>query len=122
MTSADLQTRNGILGFAAGAAYVYELTPPTPVAATTALIEDVGELLADGKLDGGNANALTSKLDDALASLANGNDIAAMNQLLAFINQVQAMMKGKNPKLSIAKGQALIDAATTVVDQILAGG
>ena len=60
------------------------------------------------------------------------NDNAAMNQLLAFINQVEAMMKpklkgkkpppkGKKSKLTPAEGQPLIDAATAIVDGILAG-
>jgi len=43
-----------------------------------------------------------------------------MNKIMAFMNQVEAFMKGKKPKLTAAQGQPLLDAANAIVDQILA--
>jgi sugar lactone lactonase YvrE len=56
----------------------------------------------------GIKNALTSKLQNALASLARGNGTAAKNQLGAFINQVEAQ-RGK--KLSAEVADCLIEQA-----------
>ena len=98
--------------------------PPLPAAAvTTVLIEVVGELLADGTLNGGTAKALTTKLDTALRLLTDANernDIAGMNALLAFVNQVQGLIA--RGILTPEEGQPMIDAALAAVNQILAGG
>ena len=95
---------------------------PTVEEGINDIAQNVADLVAATILNSGNGNALTSKLDNALKSLDKGKDIAAVNQLLAFINQVQALMNGNKPKLTAAEGQPLIDAATAVVDQILGGG
>jgi hypothetical protein len=55
----------------------------------------VEQLIASGALDGGNGNALLSKLEAAAASLDRGNPAAAVNQLEAFLNQVSALARAR---------------------------
>jgi hypothetical protein len=77
------------------------------------LINDVQKLLDEGVLNDGQANALTSKLENALAKLAKGNSNAAANQLGAFINQVEDfVIEGI---LTTDQGDSLIKAATLLV-------
>jgi hypothetical protein len=54
------------------------------------LIGDVNLLRDDGVLNNGNANALTSKLENAQKKVEAGKINAAVNQLNAFRNQVEA--------------------------------
>jgi FIMAH domain-containing protein len=79
------------------------------------VVDAVRLLLASGTLNEGQANALISKLQSAIAALQNGHENAAQNKLNAFKNQVMAMVNAGT--LSAAAGQALIDEA----DAILAG-
>ncbi len=46
------------------------------------------------------------------------NVTAAINQLEAFIDQVNAFMKGENPILTPEEGQLLIDAANDLINQL----
>ncbi|HUQ19518.1 MAG TPA: DNA/RNA non-specific endonuclease [Gemmatimonadaceae bacterium] len=55
----------------------------------------VNQLLSDGKLNGGNANSLTSKLNAALASFNSGGKGAGVNQLNALLNEIDALIKSK---------------------------
>lgn len=85
--SADFLTSVGALVTTLGGtedAFVAKLafTPEEQIGIVTA---DVEELIDNGTLNTGQGNALTKKLESALKSLDKGNDIAAMNQLLAFI-------------------------------------
>jgi hypothetical protein len=64
-----------------------------------ATAEDIGEDAADeieelvpDPLNAGQANALTSKIENAVAKAANGQYQAAINQLLAFISQLNNMV------------------------------
>ncbi|MFC1921086.1 lamin tail domain-containing protein [Chloroflexota bacterium] len=66
----------------------------------------IGELADVGILNGGQSNSLLSKLENALAKLESGNDIAALNQLNAFINQVNTFVN--NGILSPEQGEELI--------------
>ena len=80
--------------------------------AVESLITDVEDL----DLPGGTANSLSNKLDNALNTLADGNDsndIAAINALEAFINQVEAQI-GK--KISPEDGELLIEQAQEIID------
>jgi DNA/RNA endonuclease G (NUC1) len=72
--------------------------------------------VVDGMLDGGNANALNAKLRAATAALARGQDGAAVNQLGAFMNQVQALVQ--SGRLSAADGSVLTAAAQRIVTSI----
>lgn len=53
---------------------------------------DVEALVAAGILSGGEGNALTSKLDNAVRSLDSGKTRSGVNQLDAFINQLDAFI------------------------------
>ena len=55
------------------------------------LINFIDILNDEGVLNNGNANALTSKLENALTSLDKGNLTPGVNQLNAFGNQVEAL-------------------------------
>ena len=80
---------------------------------TALMVDQVNSLVTAGSLSSGNgdgnANALTSKLTSAIASLNGGNTTVGINQLNAFINQVAAFQN--RGKLTSAQAQALISAA-----------
>lgn len=65
----------------------------------------VAQLVADGTLNKGNGNALTSKLEAAARSMFNGNGNAANGQIGAFLNQVDAFEQ--TGKLTAAQANAL---------------
>jgi DNA/RNA endonuclease G (NUC1) len=72
--------------------------------------------VVDGMLDGGNANALNATLRAATAAMVRGQDGAAVNQLGAFMNQVQALVQ--SGRLSAADGSVLRAAAQRIVTSI----
>ena len=80
------------------------------------MIEDIDSLVDNGLLNYGQANALNKKLEAALKSLEKRNTKAACIQLNAFINQVNAYIKSR--RLSPIKGQALIDAANDIINEL----
>lgn len=79
-------------------------------------IEDVADLLDLGVLNQGEATALTNTLNVATAMLNDGNTTAAVNQLGAFIKQVETMIS--RGTLTPEEGQPLIDAAQAVIDSV----
>jgi hypothetical protein len=79
----------------------------------TLLSNQVNNLVSSGGLGSGNGNALTVKLDYAQASLNAGNVKEGVNQLNAFINQVNAFKK--SGKLTAAQAQLLLDAANAAI-------
>ena len=97
-----------------GSAYVFtcEFAPTSPEEEIEDIIEQIGYLVNDGKLNKGEGNALTSKLDAATRKLNKDNTKAACNVLQAFINQINA--KIRSGKLLPDDGQQLIDAASSV--------
>ena len=78
------------------------------------LFDAIQFLVDDGTLNDGQGNALTSKLENVLAKLAKGNTNAAVNQLGAFINQVEDYID--EGILTTEQGNQLIDAATFLVE------
>jgi DNA/RNA endonuclease G (NUC1) len=72
----------------------------------------VDRLVADGKLNKGNGNALSSKLEAAAESIENGNAEAARNQLASFLNQLDAL---DNKKLGEADATALRNAINALI-------
>jgi hypothetical protein len=76
------------------------------------LLSRVADLVGQGVLGDGPGNRLSSKLQAALQQLERGNTHAAANQVNAFINQVEALVRAG--KLSPQHGQPLIDAARTI--------
>jgi hypothetical protein len=93
--------------------WTIELTPEEEL---QVLIAQVLGLVDDGVLNQGNGNALTSKLENALMSLEDGNTNAACNQLGAFVNQVEALVN--SGKLTEVQGQPLIDGANALIEQL----
>lgn len=102
-------------GTNAGAAYVFEIAPPTPAERAEALIASVEQLRDDGTLGRGIANALISKLENALAKIEQGNVRAATGMLGAFINQVEAL-SGRRIPGDVA--DSLIAEATAIIEQL----
>jgi len=83
-----------------------------PSAETTDLMAEIAALIDAGTLDSGNGNALTSKLEAALASVARGNDNAAVSQIDAFIHQVEALVRSN--QLAPGIGDQLINVARAI--------
>jgi predicted extracellular nuclease len=77
------------------------------------LIDAVQALVDEGMLNGGQGNALISKLENVLAKMAKGNFNAAANQLNAFINQVEDFVN--EGILTAEQGDALIQVAAVLV-------
>ena len=76
----------------------------------------VSTLERTGALNRGNANALLAKLRAAEASLARGNETAAVNQLEAFVNQVNALVG--SDRLTQAQADAMTAAAGRIIRSI----
>jgi hypothetical protein len=88
---------------------------------TVLLSAQVNALVKSGVSSSQEANGLTPKLNAALASLSADNVKAGVNQLNAFLNHVNAMLK--RPKLTQEQAQqlqALIDAANQAIASALA--
>jgi hypothetical protein len=88
----------------------------TPQQATRSLIDSINTLINQGVLNRGRGNSLVQKLEAALQQMNRGNSNPAQNQLGAFINEVNALMKSK--ALSASQGQSLIDAAGAIINQL----
>jgi hypothetical protein len=63
-----------------------------------------------------NGNSLTTKLDAALGSLGGANTQAAINELKAFLNEVDTMVK--TGRLPAAASQPLIDTAAAITTNL----
>ena len=74
------------------------------------------DLVDAGVLNGGQGNALISKLVNAQARLGKGQSNAAVNQLQAFINQVEDFVA--DGILTAEQGAALIAAAEDIIGTI----
>ncbi len=92
-----------------------EIIVESPAEATQEVLEDIEEM----ELQYGMNESLSSKLENAIKSMDNGQYNAAANQLNAFINQVEAQ-RGK--KLTEEQADALIAAAQWIIDNINANG
>ena len=96
-----------------GSAYVFELTP------SHLLLAAIEDLVDSGTLNKGQGQSLISSLEIALSRLDAGNDAAAIGVLSAFINKVNAFIAVG--VLSLEDGQALIDAANAIIEQLVGG-
>ena len=108
--SVDIQEDVAIVGapnlnFSTGTAFLFSGLPVTPW--WVALIVEIEELLGEGTLTPGQTNALTKKIDNALAKLDKGNTKAACNQLGAFENQVNSLID--DGIITAVEGQVLLD-------------
>jgi hypothetical protein len=96
--------------------YAWSVTPgtwTTSVSGPDAAVRSLIATVSNSGLTNGQVNSLTSKLNDILASIAAGQRVQAINQLNAFINQVQAA--GNNGKISAATAATLIAAANAII-------
>jgi len=84
------------------------LGDPAPL--LESLIGQVEALAEANILNGGQANSLVQKVNNILAKIASGRDNAALNQLSAFISQVNDLV-GEGV-LTPEEGQGLIDTAS----------
>ena len=80
------------------------------------LIEDVEALVDAGVLNGGQGNALISKLENVIEKIEKSQTAAALAQLNAFINQVMSFVD--EGILTPLQGAALIAAAQDVIDTL----
>ena len=78
-------------------------------------IENLEDYIVNLNLDKGITNSLTAKLGAAISSLDRGNENAALNQLNAFINSVEAQ-RGK--KLTNEQADALILEVNRIISGI----
>jgi hypothetical protein len=86
--------------------------PATPEAAVALISGTVNTLLAAGELSSDQAAGLLDKLDAIVMKISGGQTSAAINQLGAFINQVNALVhSGLDPDV----GESLIGAARDVI-------
>jgi hypothetical protein len=93
--------------------YTAAVTVLTPQQGIAGLIERIRDLVDRGVLNGGQGNALIAKLEAALRQLDRGKPQTAINQLEAFINQVNALIGGG--VLPAEEGQPLLAAATAIL-------
>jgi hypothetical protein len=75
----------------------------------------INTLVNTGGLSSGNGNALTSKLSSAAANFAAGNPNAGINDMRAFINQVNSYANSLPPLLTATQAQTLISAANAII-------
>jgi hypothetical protein len=92
------------------------ITVLTPEEQAEDLGEAIADLVADGSLTSGVGNALTSKLENALAKIEQGKLNAAINMLNAFISQVISLVA--DGTLTEEEGAALIAAAQEILASI----
>lgn len=78
------------------------------------LAAELESLAEAGVLEPGQAQGLSRKLDAALDRLAQGNTAAACNNLGAFVNMVEALVRSR--RLPEDAGQELIAAAAGAVE------
>jgi pullulanase-type alpha-1,6-glucosidase len=83
------------------------------------LIEAVEALVDDGTLSSGQGNSLIVKLQAAIRALNRGNASVASHLLTAFTDEVHELLE--EGVLNAEQAEALIDAATDILYQILGG-
>jgi len=88
----------------------------SPVQLIDTLVSNVQALVDNGVLNNGQVNALLIKLQDAIEHISDGQPNTAMNDLQAFINEVNDYI-GENI-LTSAEGQQLISEANTEISQL----
>lgn len=100
-------------GAGSGEAEVVVLSPQQ---GSQVLMDMVDALAGSGALSAGEAGSLTAKLRAADQQLERGNAVAATNQIRAFINQVNALVR--SGRLSESEGASLIDYANRLIASI----
>ena len=80
---------------------------------------NVEELVTNGTLNAGQGNSLIRKLELAIRDLQEGNIAGSIGHLMSFIGQVNGFIN--SGILTPAEGEALINAANSIIDEILTG-
>jgi Leucine-rich repeat (LRR) protein len=75
-------------------------------------VDDIDELVPD-VLNGGQANALQTKIENAIAKAANGQYAAAINQMQSFLNQLNEMVA--NGTLTAEQAAGFIEQAEALI-------
>ena len=88
----------------------------TPAQGTESAIALVNALVNGGKISGGNAGSLISKLDSAKEALERGNTNAAAGKLGALLHELDALVH--SGRVSVADMQALHDLIERVIQSI----
>ena len=76
----------------------------------------IAQLNTDGKISNGNANSLDTKLDAAIAAFQRGQTGAAVNQLNALLNEIDAMVA--SGRLSSEDAAALRDLISRIIASV----
>jgi uncharacterized delta-60 repeat protein len=95
------------------------VTVPSASERIDLLITVVEGLVADDVLNGGQGHSLITKLEHARERAAEGRTAQAITMLGAFIAQVTAFVAAGI--LTLQEGQPLIEAAISIIGQLLAG-
>jgi alpha-tubulin suppressor-like RCC1 family protein len=98
---------------AAGMDHGLALYAPTPQQLIGDLMERLALVAIVDNLSKGETNSLTVKLEAALASSQAGDTASAVDEMTAFINEVDAMVK--SGRLTGGDAAALIPAAKTII-------
>lgn len=92
------------------------VTNPNSSQAIQALMNRVADRVAQGVLNQGAGDALSTKLRSAMQKLKHGKVHTTANQINAFINQLDGLIKSR--RLAPEQGQPLIDAAMSILRQL----
>lgn len=93
------------------------VTVLTPAQGTANAISLVETLVADGKLDAGNGNSLTSKLDNARRALEDGQTNGALGRLRALLNELDAMVQSDRvTPADVASLRALVERIIAAIE------
>jgi uncharacterized repeat protein (TIGR01451 family) len=93
--------------------------PPPPPQKIKKLIVDIGKLVDRGALSKGEGTSLTAKLTAAVAALDLGRVEPARHQLLAFVNEVEALRRSR--RLDPETSASLVAAAGSILDGLTRG-
>jgi hypothetical protein len=89
------------------------LVRTAPGTATQPAVDAVNQLVGQGALNAGNANAILGKLDAAQRLIARGQTTAARNLLSALLNDVSALVASR--RLTEAQAQPLVAAIQAAI-------
>jgi hypothetical protein len=92
------------------------ITYSTPVDKINNIKQTIDSMVVVKILNKNEAHALNVTLDAALMLIEKNNKTAAINQLNAFINKVEALIKSH--RLTLAQGQLLIEPANAAIAQL----
>jgi len=93
--------------------------PPTSIEDIEDIISDVKALLTSGDINSGQANALISKLQNAINSIEADKINAAIGKLNSFINQINAYIN--SGVISSYDGGLLITDVQSIIETLKTG-